>query len=148
MSLLSRAPPTVRVKKLHPDAKLPEYAHRDDAGADLSSVENVRVWPKSRTLVRTGISLDLPPGWYARVRGRSGLGVKKGVEVGIGTIDEGYTGEVMVLLHNHGNEPFEVNAGDRIGQMLIVPYWQATFEEVEQLPAKGRSTAGFGSTGT
>src|SRR5229473_1657955 len=118
MSLLSRAPPTVRVKKLHPDAKLPEYAHRDDAGADLSSVENVRVWPKSRTLVRTGI------------------------------IDEGYTGEVMVLIHNHGNEPFEVNAGDRIGQMLIVPYWQATFEEVEQLPAKGRSTAGFGSTGT
>jgi dUTP pyrophosphatase len=140
--------PLVQVKKMHPDAKLPKYAHDTDAGADLSSVDRVSIPPGHRALVHTGIALNLPQGWYARVRSRSGLGVKKGVEVGIGTIDEGYTGEVMVLVYNHDPyEHFEVAPGDRIAQMLVLPYWQAAFEEVEELPAKTRGSAGFGSTG-
>lgn len=140
--------PKVEVKKLHADAQIPTYAHRDDAGADLYSVEHHVIEAGHRALVKTGIALNLPPGWYARVRGRSGNGVKKGVEVGIGTIDEGYTGEVMVLLYNH--DPYaavEIKPGDRIAQMLVVPYWQASFEEIDALPDKTRGAAGFGSTG-
>jgi dUTP pyrophosphatase len=140
--------PVIKVKKLVPEAKLPVYAKPGDAGADLSAVEVVVIPPGHRSLVRTGLAFGLPPGWMVRVASRSGLAVKYGIEKGAGTIDEGYTGEIMVLLHN--TDPyahFNVVVGDRIGQAIVQPYWQAAFEEVEELPQTARGAAGFGSSG-
>jgi dUTP pyrophosphatase len=138
------------VKKLDPRARLPHRAHPGDAGLDLYAIESVKLAPGERAAIRTGIAIALPAGFGALVVPRSGLAAKHGIGVvnGPGLIDEGYRGELLVLLINHDpEEPFEIVEGDRIAQLVLLPVPELTTTEVEELPATGRGEGGFGSTG-
>ena len=112
--------------------------------------EDVVLAPGARTLIPTGLSIALPPGFEAQVRPRSGLALRNGVtQVNTpGTIDADYRGEIGVILINHGQEPFTVTRGMRIAQMLVAPVIQARWQEVEELDETARGSGGFGSTGT
>lgn len=140
---------TVKFRKIDPSATLPSYAHPGDAGMDLCSVEKLEIPSGGRRLVRTGLAMRLPPGYEAQVRPRSGLALKKGVTVlnSPGTIDEGYRGEIGVILVNLGEEPFGIGKGDRIAQMVVAPCTRAEIELVSELDSTERGTGGFGSTG-
>ncbi len=140
---------TVKVKRLHDAAKLPHYAHPGDAGMDLFAVEELRLEPGQSAMVKTGISIELPRNTEAQVRPRSGLAYKKQVTVlnTPGTIDEGYRGEVGVILINHGTSLFVVEKGMKIAQMVIKPVYQAAIVEVDELSDTRRGEGGFGSTG-
>lgn len=140
---------TVAFKKLSPEAVLPAYAHPGDAGMDVCSVENLTVAPGGRALVHTGLAMALPPGYEAQVRPRSGLALKRGVTVlnTPGTIDEGYRGEIGVILANFGDSDFVVEKGDRIAQMVIAPVTRAEVVEVDEVDSTDRGAGGFGSTG-
>lgn len=141
---------TVAVRRLHPDARLPIYATQGDAGADLTSVAQVTLAPGERALVPTGIALALPPGTVGLVHPRSGLAARHGITVvnAPGTIDSGYRGEVHVNLVNlDPRESFTVQVGDRIAQLVVQHYVQATFEVTDSLPESDRGETGHGSTG-
>lgn len=141
---------TLKFKRIHPDAQIPAYAHPDDAGMDLRSVEELVVKPGARALVRTGLVMMLPDGYEAQVRPRSGLALKRGVTVlnTPGTIDAGYRGEVGVILANFGETDFAVAKGDKIAQMVIAPVTRPEqVLEVDEIDATGRGAEGFGSTG-
>jgi dUTP pyrophosphatase len=140
---------TVSFKRLVPEAVLPAYAHPGDAGMDLCSVESLVIPAGGRSLVRTGFKMALPSGYEAQVRPRSGLALKRGVTVlnTPGTIDEGYRGEVGVILANFGDEDFRVEIGDRIAQMVVAPVVRAEIVETDELDATDRGEGGFGSTG-
>ena len=139
----------VLFKRLRPDAELPAYARPGDAGMDLRSVENAVVPRGGRALVRTGLAMQLPFGYEAQVRPRSGLALKHGVTVlnTPGTIDSGYRGEVGVILANFGDSDFPVAKGDRIAQLVIAPVTQAEVEETDVIDETDRGAGGFGSTG-
>ena len=140
---------TVKVLRTDPEAQLPAYAHPGDAGMDVRSIENVTLAPGARALVRTGLVLALPPDAEAQVRPRSGLALKHGVTVlnTPGTIDAGYRGEVGVILINLGAEPFVVEKGMKIAQLVVAPVAQAEIVEVSAVDATDRGAGGFGSTG-
>ena len=140
---------TVKFRKIDPAAILPSYAHPGDAGMDVRSVEDIVVEPGGRKLVRTGLVMMLPPGYEAQVRPRSGLALKNGVTVlnTPGTIDEGYRGEVGVILANLGAEPFRVEKGAKIAQIVIAPCTRAEIVETAEIDETARATGGFGSTG-
>ena len=140
---------TVKVLRTDPEAQLPAYAHPGDAGMDVRSIENVTLSPGARALVRTGLVLELPPDAEAQVRPRSGLALKHGVTVlnTPGTIDAGYRGEVGVILINLGAEPFVVEKGMKIAQLVVAPVAQAEVVEVTAVDATDRGAGGFGSTG-
>ncbi len=139
----------VRVKKLTPGASLPSYAHPGDAGLDLCASEESVIEPGRSQLVKTGLALELPEDTEAQIRPRSGLALKHQVTVlnSPGTVDEGYRGEVCVILINHGSTPFVVEKGSRIAQMVIKPVFRAEMTEVAELSDTRRGTGGFGSTG-
>lgn len=145
--------PLVRVKRLaHGNGlELPRYETMLAAGADIRAAvsETLTLQPGERFMVPTGIAIALPPGWEAQMRPRSGLAAKHGISCvnSPGTIDADYRGELKVILINHGAEPFAINRGDRIGQMVIAPVWQARFVEAEELDETDRGAGGFGSTG-
>ena len=140
---------TVKVLRTDPEAQLPAYAHPGDAGMDVRSIEDVTLAPGARALVRTGLVLELPPDAEAQVRPRSGLALKHGVTVlnTPGTIDAGYRGEVGVILVNLGAEPFVVEKGMKIAQLVVAPVAQAEIVEVSAVDATDRGAGGFGSTG-
>jgi dUTP pyrophosphatase len=140
---------TVKFRKIDPAAILPSYAHPGDAGMDVRSVEELVVEPGGRKLVRTGLVMMLPPGYEAQVRPRSGLALKNGVTVlnTPGTIDEGYRGEVGVILANLGAEPFRVEKGAKIAQIVIAPCTRAEIVETAEVDETARGAGGFGSTG-
>lgn len=140
---------TLRFKKVSPDAVLPVYAHEGDAGMDVCSVDDVEIAPGSRALVHTGLVMMLPRGYEAQVRPRSGLALKHGVTVlnTPGTIDEGYRGEVGVILANFGDAAFSVKKGDRIAQIVVAPVTRADIVEVSEVDGTERGGGGFGSTG-
>ena len=140
---------TVKFRKIDPAAILPSYAHPGDAGMDVRSVEELVVEPGGRKLVRTWLVMMLPPGYEAQVRPRSGLALKNGVTVlnTPGTIDEGYRGEVGVILANLGAEPFRVEKGAKIAQIVIAPCTRAEIVETAEIDETARGTGGFGSTG-
>jgi dUTP pyrophosphatase len=140
---------TVKFRKIDPAAILPSYAHPGDAGMDVRSVEELVVEPGGRKLVRTGLVMMLPPGYEAQVRPRSGLALKNGVTVlnTPGTIDEGYRGEVGVILANLGTEPFRVEKGAKIAQIVIAPCTRAEIVETAEVDETARGAGGFGSTG-
>ena len=140
---------TVKVLRSDPAAQLPAYAHPGDAGMDVRSVEDVTLAPGARALVRTGLVLMLPPDAEAQVRPRSGLALKHGVTVlnTPGTIDAGYRGEVGVILINLGAEPFVVEKGMKIAQLVISRVTQAEVVEVASVDETDRGAGGFGSTG-
>lgn len=142
----------VGVRRLRPDATLPRYATAGAAGLDLAAALDapVVIPPGGRAIVGTGIALHLPRETEGQVRPRSGLAARHGVTVlnAPGTIDEDYRGELMVLLINHGAEPFRVETGDRIAQLVVQPVLRVAVEETtEAAPETDRGTGGFGSTG-
>lgn len=130
---------------------LPFYATTQSAGMDLTAAvsEPLSLAPSMRVLVPTGLSIALPDGYEAQIRPRSGLAYKNGVTVlnSPGTIDADYRGEIKVLLINHGQEPFIIERGMRIAQMVIAPYANAAWNLVEDLENSVRGAGGFGSTG-
>ena len=140
---------TLRVKKLTDDAIVPHIAHKGDAGMDLFSIEESQIAPGKSGMVKTGISIELGPNTEAQVRPRSGLALKKQITVlnSPGTIDEGYRGEVCVILINHGTEVFNIEKGMKIAQMVIKPTLTINVEEVAELSDTSRGEGGFGSTG-
>ena len=127
----------------------PGYATEGAAGLDLPAAEAKTLAAGAFGAVRTGYEIELPLGYEAQVRPRSGLAARHGVTVlnSPGTIDADYRGEIIVLLINHGQEPFEVRVGDRIAQMVIAPVCQAEIELVDRLSATDRGRGGFGHTG-
>ena len=140
---------TVTFKKIHPDALLPGYAHPGDAGMDVCACEAATLQPGERRLVRTGLVIELPGGTEAQMRPRSGLALKHGITLlnTPGTIDEGYRGELGVILINLGQEPFEVRPGMRIAQMVIAPVLRVEVTETHDVSETTRGAGGFGSTG-
>jgi dUTP pyrophosphatase len=139
---------TLKFTKLHPDAIAPSCAHPGDAGLDLSAVEEVCIFPQCRALVKTGIAIELPPGTEGQIRPRSGLSLKHGITVlnAPGTIDQGYRGEIGVILINHGDVDFKVTPGMRIAQLVIAPVLTVELAEAG-LEDSDRGDGGFGSTG-
>lgn len=137
-----------RIKKLHPDAHLPAYAHgpSEDAGLDLRSTERVVLQPGVAQAVPTGIAIELPPGYEAQVRPRSGLGLKHSLTVNFGTIDPGYRGEIRVIMFNLGRTDYTIEKHDRIAQLVIGRYEAVEWEEAE-LGDSLRGAGGFGSSG-
>lgn len=139
----------LKVKRLCTEAKLPSYAHAGDSGMDLYSIEDVVLQPRERKLIKTGLQIALPKGFEAQVRPKSGLAANFGVTVlnTPGTIDSCYRGEVMVIMANFGKEPYKVEKGKKIAQMVIAKVEDAGVEEVEVLDETTRNAGGFGSTG-
>jgi dUTP pyrophosphatase len=140
----------MRIQKLRPDAVLPSYAHgsSEDAGMDLCAVEDATLEPGVPRLVPTGLTVEIPSGYEAQVRPRSGLALKHSIAMpnAPGTIDPGYRGELRVILLNMGREPYTVRAGDRIAQMIVARYEAVEWVEGE-LADSARGTGGFGSSG-
>ena len=130
---------------------LPTYETGGSAGMDIRARldEPVVIQPKGRDLIPTGLSIELPPGYEAQIRARSGLAVKWGIGLvnGVGTVDSDYRGEIKVPIINWGNEPFSINDGDRIAQMIIARYERIQWEEVDELTDTQRGSGGFGHTG-
>ena len=139
----------LKIIKLREQAVIPRYEHENDSGLDLISIEDVEIDSGESKLVKIGISIELPPNTEAQIRPRSGLALKHKITVlnTPGTIDEGYRGEVGVILINHGKTSFQVVQGMRIAQMVIAPVVRAKIEEVNNLSDTIRGSRGFGSTG-
>lgn len=140
----------LKVMLLNEDARLPLQANPGDAGLDLFSAEEKVIKPGEAELIKTGIKIELPPGTEAQVRPRSGLALKHSVTVlnSPGTIDEGYRGEVAVILINHGKKDFVVEKQMRIAQMVIAQVARVNLQQVEEVAASERGEGGFGSSGT
>jgi dUTP pyrophosphatase len=140
----------VKVQRLRPDAELPSYAHgpEEDAGMDLRAVDPVELEPGIPLAVPTGIAIELPPGYEAQIRPRSGLALQHAITLpnSPATIDPGYRGEIRVIMLNLGRAPYRIQRGDRIAQMVISTYVMAEWEEAE-LGASERGAGGFGSSG-
>lgn len=136
-------------KSNHP---LPHYETLASAGMDLraSITQDIILQPLERTIVKTGLFIELPIGYEAQVRPRSGLAAKKGITVlnAPGTVDADYRGEIGVILVNVSNEPFTIENGERIAQLVIAKHERAEWGEVDQLSETSRGEGGFGSTGT
>ncbi|MDB1134990.1 dUTP diphosphatase [Candidatus Anaplasma sp. TIGMIC] len=131
---------------------LPSYATQQSAGLDLYSAhdEELVIHPGERCKVRTGIIIELPDGYEAQVRSRSGLAAKAGVVVlnSPGTIDADYRGEIVVILANFGSDAYVVHYGDRIAQLVVAPVTRIVWEEKTNISDTQRGSGGFGSTGT
>jgi dUTP diphosphatase len=140
----------MRIKRLHPDAMVPRYAHgpEEDAGMDLHSVEAATLAPGETKLVATGLAIELPAGYEAQIRPRSGLALKHSITLpnSPATIDPGYRGEIKVILLNLGREPFQILPGERIAQMVIARYEAVEWEEGDLADSR-RGEGGFGSSG-
>jgi dUTP pyrophosphatase len=138
-----------QVQLLHPDARAPERTRPGDAGYDLRCVEAFALEPGERRLVPTGVAIALPAGIAGLVVPRSGLAIKHGISVvnGPGLVDPNYRGELRVILVNLGSERFEAAAGDRIAQLVLVPFITPDLQLVDELPASERGANGFGSSG-
>lgn len=140
----------IRIKKLHPGAHLPEYAHGplEDAGMDVRCVEGALLEPNVPCCVATGLALEIPSGYEVQIRPRSGLALKHAITLpnSPATIDPGYRGELKVILLNLGKASYEVHAGDRIAQMIVARYEAVEWEENE-LAESTRGAGGFGSSG-
>ncbi|MED1469312.1 dUTP diphosphatase [Bacillus salipaludis] len=139
----------VKVKLMNDDARIPYRAHEGDAGLDLFSIEEKIIKAGEAGLVRTGLQIELPKGTEAQIRPRSGLALKHAITVlnSPGTIDEGYRGEIQIILINHGKEDFKIEKQMRIAQMVIAPVLRVNLIETENLSDSVRLEGGFGSSG-
>ena len=136
----------VRIKRLHPDAVVPKYAKAGDAGMDLTAVEMEREW--NIVTYKTGLAIEIPEGHVGLLFPRSSV-YKTSMVLSncVGVIDSGYRGEIMMKFRStESNKAYEV--GDRVGQLIILPYPQVEFEEVENLSSTDRGSGGYGSTGS
>jgi dUTP diphosphatase len=137
------------VRRLHPDAQMPAGAYDGDAGLDLASVEEVVLRPGERHTVATGLAVAIPAGHAGFVQPRSGLAARQGITVvnSPGLIDEGYRGELkVVLLNTDPDEPFHIRPGDRIAQLVVLAVPRITVTEADDLPPSERAERGFGSS--
>lgn len=139
----------LKINLIHEDAKMPYRANEGDAGLDIFSIEEIIIPSGESAFIRTGIQMELPKGTEAQIRPRSGLAAKHAVTVlnSPGTIDEGYRGELKIILINHGKQDFVVEKSMRIAQMVIAPVLQVTLEQVNELTNSERGDGGFGSSG-
>lgn len=139
----------VKIRSL--SGRIPEYETEGSAGMDIAAYleENIIIEPGKRALVPTGLFIELPAGYEAQIRARSGLAIRKGIGLvnGIGTIDSDYRGEIKVPVINWGEEAFVIENGDRIAQMVIAKYERAQWVLSDELSETERGTGGFGSTG-
>lgn len=138
----------ILVKKNHELAIIPKRNNVTDAGADLYSAEQIVIPPQSRALVSTGISIEIPEGFYGRIAPRSGLAAKYGIDILAGVCDSGYRGEIKVVIINTDKDKnFEITYGDKIAQLIIEQHFNFDFVETEQLSSSVRGNNGFGSSG-
>ena len=139
----------VLIQILDDGVQAPSVAHPGDAGVDLAARTAGRLEPGGRAAIPTGIAVAIPEGYAGLVVPRSGLAARHGISVvnGPGLIDSGYRGEIRVVLINLGEEPFTIERGDRIGQLIVIPVTEPEFTVVDELPDSVRGTDGFGSTG-
>ena len=141
----------VKIKKLDPRAKLPQYGSAAAAGADLYALleESVTLAPGETALLPTGLSAEIPEGYVGLIFARSSMGIKRGLAPAnkVGVIDADYRGEIKVGLYNHSGEPQTVEPFERVAQFMIVPFLRAEFTECEALSDTDRGEGGFGSTG-
>jgi dUTP pyrophosphatase len=138
------------IRRLRPDAVLPARAYAGDAGLDLAACERVELGPGDRAVVSTGLAVAIPDGYAGFVQPRSGLAARNGISVvnSPGLVDSGYRGEVLVvLLNTDAREPFVVEPGMRIAQLVVLPVAGVDVEEVGELPASQRGARGHGSSG-
>ena len=140
----------MKIRRLHPDANLPRYAHgpAEDAGLDLCAVAAATLLPSVPALVPTGLAIELPAGYEAQIRPRSGLALRHAITLpnSPGTIDPAYRGEIGVIMLNLGSAPYQVAKGDRIAQIVIARYEAVEWTEAE-LSGTARGEGGFGSSG-
>lgn len=139
----------VKIVLENENAKLPTYAHNSDAGADVYSVDTVTIDPGKTCLVSTGIRTEIPLGYEIQLRPRSGMSAKTPMRIANSpaTIDANFRGVIKVIMHNTGNEPYTINIGDRIAQMVIMPVPMIEWNEVDELTSSDRGENGYGSTG-
>lgn len=141
----------INIKKINPNAIIPTYGSVDAAGADLYACidADVTIAPGETYLVKTGLSMEIPVGFAGLIYARSGLSTKKGLAPAnkVGVIDSDYRGEIMVALYNQSDKPQTIEPGERIAQMVITPFIQGIFNEVDELSDTVRGEGGFGSTG-
>ena len=141
----------IKIKKLKEGTKVPTYGTIYSAGADLYAVldEPVTIAPNETKVISTGVALEIPVGLVGLVFARSGLSCKQDLAPAnkVGVIDSDYRGEVVVVLHNHGTQQRTVQNGDRVAQILFMPYVRANFEETDNLSDTVRGVGGFGHTG-
>ena len=137
----------LRIKKLVPNAVLPNYAHKGDAGMDLFTYEMVTIKPGERAQVKTGIAMAIPEGYVGLIWDKSGLSQKFGLKNLGGVVDSGYRGEIMVGIVNLGKEDYKFEPGQKVAQLLIQKVESPKIEEVENLEEGLRGENGFGSTG-
>ncbi|MBR4852788.1 MAG: dUTP diphosphatase [Clostridia bacterium] len=142
---------TVRFVKLNSEAKIPVYSSAAAAGADLCSLpgDDITILPGETVMIHTGLAMEIPEGCAAFIFARSGLASKRGLAPAnkVGVVDSDYRGEVMVALHNHSASVQTVAGGERIAQMVIMPFIRGEFAEAESLSQTDRGDGGFGSTG-
>lgn len=143
--------PQINLKKLHADARVPNYMTELAAGMDICACldEPLILQPGARALIPTGLALAIPSGYEVQVRPRSGLAIRHGISLvnSPGTIDADYRGEINIILINHGDEAFTIESGNRIAQLVVAPVCQAELNEVEDLCTTARGDGGFGHTG-
>ena len=141
----------LKIKKLDERAIIPTYGTEYSAGADLYNMggESVSVAPGETVLIHTGLSIEIPEGYCGLIFARSGLATKRGLAPAnkVGVVDSDYRGEWMVALHNHSDKTATVEGGERVAQMVVVPYLKAEFELTDELSETERGAGGFGSTG-
>ncbi|MGN0022509.1 MAG: dUTP diphosphatase [Elusimicrobiaceae bacterium] len=137
----------IKVKKLHPEAKLPCRAHATDSGADLFALEQTEIPPHSSAKVRTGIAVELHEDTSGCIWGKSSV-ESKGVKVMAGLVDAPYRGEILVCMFNLTDKPFIFEKGQKIAQLVVLPTLYPSFEEAEVLSETARGEGGFGSTGS
>ena len=142
----------INIKKLTETAILPERGSAYAAGYDLFAdiKENIEIKPHETYLIPTGIAMEIPEGYWGGIFARSGLASKEGLRPAncVGVVDADYRGEICVLLVNLGREPFVINPGERIAQMVVARHERVEWEQVDVLAESGRGAGGFGSTGT
>lgn len=137
----------IHVKKLHPDARIPNIAHEGDAGCDLFAVESVTLNPGERGQVPTGLALELPQGFVSLIWDKSGISHLEGIKTLGGVIDSGYRGEYKIGVINLSDKPYTFEKGHKVAQLLVQRVESPVFEEVEELSEASRGEGGFGSTG-
>ena len=137
----------VKIKRLNDQATLPAYGHPGDAGLDVYSLENYTLQPGERHIFFLGFALEIPDGYVAIVKDKSSLPKNGGLHTMAGVYDSGYRGEYNTNIINLGQQPYQINKGDKIAQLLILPVASAQLEEVTSLSESSRGEGRFGSTG-
>ena len=134
-------------QKLTQNATVPKQKTKYSAGYDLCTNAKGKIKREDRTIITTGIAVKIPEGYVGIIKSRSGLSVRHGLEVGAGVIDSDYTGELKIIMHNHGDKDYHYKSGERIAQLLIMPVIHKPFKLVKDLEETERGNSGFGSTG-